>query len=253
MASNKENVLPLTLGKGTSHGLSNSTSATTSLSSLARHGSNVSQFSRRDYHTGTLNSSASTGNFRSSVTALNSTNQFKYTSIYSMPAPFEEDTQLAQIYQGNPSFIAAYSQRNSMRSPYLPTYDTSRHLEESPTQELKDTGTVVRVIGVPANLMYMPRPPKIKKPKNVNIPKDAKCKVCEREATGMNYSVLTCDGCAQFFKRTRCGRTKFTCFRRKNNCPINNTINTYCQRCRLNKCLAVGMCGPSDAKDNDDA
>ncbi|EFO93379.1 hypothetical protein CRE_24203 [Caenorhabditis remanei] len=68
---------------------------------------------------------------------------------------------------------------------------------------------------------------------------DALCMVCEARAQGYYSGVLTCKTCQNFFD---CHSVKKTFICEKNqNCGVRAAIPTYCQRCRLRKCLDVGM------------
>ncbi|CAG2169271.1 unnamed protein product [Oppiella nova] len=68
-----------------------------------------------------------------------------------------------------------------------------------------------------------------------------KCVVCDDKASGYNFNVLTCGSCKAFFRRNALkDENHFKCpFEGK--CDLNLITRKFCQKCRLNKCLEVGM------------
>ncbi|XP_028402025.1 nuclear receptor subfamily 2 group C member 1-A-like isoform X2 [Dendronephthya gigantea] len=66
------------------------------------------------------------------------------------------------------------------------------------------------------------------------------CLVCDDIATGRHYGVITCEGCKGFFKRSIRKNMRYTC-QDRGDCPIDRSQRNRCRRCRLNKCLKMGM------------
>lgn len=66
------------------------------------------------------------------------------------------------------------------------------------------------------------------------------CLVCEDMATGRHYGVISCEGCKGFFKRSIRKSMRYSC-RDGGDCPIDRLQRNRCRRCRLNKCLKMGM------------
>ena len=66
------------------------------------------------------------------------------------------------------------------------------------------------------------------------------CLVCDDMATGKHYGVISCEGCKGFFKRSVRKNMRYTC-RDGGDCPIDRSQRNRCRRCRLNKCLKMGM------------
>lgn len=66
------------------------------------------------------------------------------------------------------------------------------------------------------------------------------CVICGDRGSGYHYSVLSCEGCKGFFKRTVQKNLFYVC---KSNgaCVITKTTRNNCQFCRFNKCLQFGM------------
>ncbi|XP_052265099.1 retinoic acid receptor RXR-alpha-B-like isoform X1 [Dreissena polymorpha] len=66
------------------------------------------------------------------------------------------------------------------------------------------------------------------------------CVICGDRGTGFHYSVLSCEGCKGFFKRTVQKNLVYTC---KGNgiCVVNKSTRNNCQYCRYQKCLQYGM------------
>ncbi|KAJ6221075.1 hypothetical protein RDWZM_006887 [Blomia tropicalis] len=66
------------------------------------------------------------------------------------------------------------------------------------------------------------------------------CKICGDKGIGFNFGVQTCESCKAFFRRNALSKKEFKCpF--ENNCDITVKTRKYCQKCRLIKCLQVGM------------
>lgn len=70
----------------------------------------------------------------------------------------------------------------------------------------------------------------------------AACLICGDRASGYHYSVLSCEGCKGFFKRTVQKNLIYTCKDSgKGSCVINKSTRNNCQYCRYHKCLQYGM------------
>ena len=70
----------------------------------------------------------------------------------------------------------------------------------------------------------------------------AACLICGDRASGYHYSVLSCEGCKGFFKRTVQKNLMYTCKDAgKGSCVVNKSTRNNCQFCRYNKCLQHGM------------
>lgn len=66
------------------------------------------------------------------------------------------------------------------------------------------------------------------------------CTVCGDKALGYNFNAVTCESCKAFFRRNALAKKQFTCpF--SQNCEITVVTRRFCQRCRLKKCLDIGM------------
>lgn len=66
------------------------------------------------------------------------------------------------------------------------------------------------------------------------------CLVCNDRGTGKHYGIVSCEGCKGFFKRSVRKNLKYSC-RGNGFCPIDKVHRNRCQRCRLTKCLEMGM------------
>ncbi|CAG2162610.1 unnamed protein product [Oppiella nova] len=65
------------------------------------------------------------------------------------------------------------------------------------------------------------------------------CGVCGYTAMGKNFGALSCEPCKAFFRRNALKTTLKCHF--DNNCKINEITRKFCTKCRLEKCLAIGM------------
>ncbi|CAH0721337.1 unnamed protein product, partial [Brenthis ino] len=66
------------------------------------------------------------------------------------------------------------------------------------------------------------------------------CLVCGDKALGYNFNAISCESCKAFFRRNALTNKEFKCpF--SNNCDITVVTRRFCQKCRLEKCLSVGM------------
>lgn len=66
------------------------------------------------------------------------------------------------------------------------------------------------------------------------------CGVCGDKALGYNFNAVTCESCKAFFRRNALANKNFKCpFNSK--CEVTTVTRRFCQRCRLEKCFAIGM------------
>ena len=66
------------------------------------------------------------------------------------------------------------------------------------------------------------------------------CLVCNDKGTGKHYGIVSCEGCKGFFKRSVRKNLVYSC-RGSGLCPIDRVHRNRCQKCRLTKCLEMGM------------
>ena len=66
------------------------------------------------------------------------------------------------------------------------------------------------------------------------------CVVCGDLGTGRHYSVVACEGCKGFFKRSIRKKMAYTCLA-DFACPVGKGSRNRCQSCRMDKCLRMGM------------
>lgn len=66
------------------------------------------------------------------------------------------------------------------------------------------------------------------------------CLVCGDRGTGKHYGIVACEGCKGFFKRSVRRNLNYSC-QGGGACLVDKMHRNRCQRCRLNKCLAMGM------------
>uniref|UniRef100_A0A8C5WNI0 Nuclear receptor subfamily 1 group H member 4 n=1 Tax=Laticauda laticaudata TaxID=8630 RepID=A0A8C5WNI0_LATLA len=66
------------------------------------------------------------------------------------------------------------------------------------------------------------------------------CVVCGDKASGYHYNALTCEGCKGFFRRSITKNAEYKC-KNGGNCKMDMYMRRKCQKCRLQKCKAVGM------------
>ncbi|GMT03034.1 hypothetical protein PENTCL1PPCAC_25208, partial [Pristionchus entomophagus] len=66
------------------------------------------------------------------------------------------------------------------------------------------------------------------------------CVVCGDRASGFHYSVVSCNGCKTFFRRTVISRRKFKCTR-GGMCVFDKARRCACRACRFQKCIQEGM------------
>lgn len=66
------------------------------------------------------------------------------------------------------------------------------------------------------------------------------CGVCGDRALGYNFNAVTCESCKAFFRRNAMTKKDFKCpFNEQ--CEITTVTRRFCQKCRLEKCFAIGM------------
>ncbi|CAG2107505.1 unnamed protein product [Medioppia subpectinata] len=65
------------------------------------------------------------------------------------------------------------------------------------------------------------------------------CGVCGDRAISKNFGAYTCAPCKAFFRRNA-PRNKSSCFY-GGDCDVTHFTRKFCQKCRLNKCYAIGM------------
>uniref|UniRef100_A0A0N5ADY4 Nuclear receptor domain-containing protein n=1 Tax=Syphacia muris TaxID=451379 RepID=A0A0N5ADY4_9BILA len=69
---------------------------------------------------------------------------------------------------------------------------------------------------------------------------DGRCQICNDAGHGYHFGVIACRACAAFFRRTVALNLKYRC-RFDEQCPINKSVRCMCRKCRLAKCLKMGM------------
>ncbi|KAF1767743.1 hypothetical protein GCK72_007702 [Caenorhabditis remanei] len=66
------------------------------------------------------------------------------------------------------------------------------------------------------------------------------CKVCGDKPRGVHYGVLACEGCRSFFRTNRDKKEELKC-RKSNKCVVDKYSRNKCGKCRMEKCLKLGM------------
>ncbi|KAI3416397.1 hypothetical protein GPALN_005929 [Globodera pallida] len=66
------------------------------------------------------------------------------------------------------------------------------------------------------------------------------CVVCGDRASGHHYGVQSCEGCKGFFRRSVQSGQLYECAK-NNQCPVDRMSRNRCQKCRLEKCVKMGM------------
>lgn len=69
---------------------------------------------------------------------------------------------------------------------------------------------------------------------------DKLCVVCGDKALGYNFNAVTCESCKAFFRRNALSSKEFICPFNET-CEITVVTRRFCQKCRLQKCLEIGM------------
>ncbi|CAG2105285.1 unnamed protein product [Medioppia subpectinata] len=68
------------------------------------------------------------------------------------------------------------------------------------------------------------------------------CQICgDYKQVGRNYGAITCETCKAFFRRLSLKDNNCIECVSDGNCIITSQTRKMCQKCRLDKCLAVGM------------
>ncbi|KAK5976461.1 Zinc finger C4 type [Trichostrongylus colubriformis] len=67
------------------------------------------------------------------------------------------------------------------------------------------------------------------------------CRICSDRSDGAHFGVESCRACAAFFRRSIAMRKKYVCRQGTNSCDINKSLRCICRKCRLQKCMNVGM------------
>ena len=67
------------------------------------------------------------------------------------------------------------------------------------------------------------------------------CSVCGASANCFNFDVKTCEACKAFFRRNAEFEQKHFVCKNGGNCDINESTRKQCRKCRIEKCLRVGM------------
>jgi len=106
--------------------------------------------------------------------------------------------------------------------------------EESGSLELEDEKVEVST----AEKAEKPAPKKW-----VARPLTTVCGVCGSPATEVqHYGSISCYSCRAFFRRSvGSGKEYRFCSRKTDNCQVDAVSRTNCKKCRLKKCLAIGM------------
>ncbi|EFO94919.1 CRE-NHR-56 protein [Caenorhabditis remanei] len=73
----------------------------------------------------------------------------------------------------------------------------------------------------------------IQVPRQVSI-----CQICGQLANGNHFGVISCRACAAFFRRANLETDTYCVL---GNCQIHKNGRFYCKKCRLRKCLEMGM------------
>ncbi|CAI4225591.1 unnamed protein product [Auanema sp. JU1783] len=76
--------------------------------------------------------------------------------------------------------------------------------------------------------------------KREKIPDGTLCVVCQDLASGIHYSVPSCNGCKTFFRRALVNKQTFTC-QFAGDCVVGKSVRCVCRSCRLKKCFRMGM------------
>ncbi|MCP9265411.1 Zinc finger, C4 type [Dirofilaria immitis] len=72
------------------------------------------------------------------------------------------------------------------------------------------------------------------------IPEGTLCVVCSDLASGIHYSVASCNGCKTFFRRALVNKQAFQC-QFSDDCIVDKSVRCGCRSCRLKKCFEMGM------------
>lgn len=67
-----------------------------------------------------------------------------------------------------------------------------------------------------------------------------KCAICTGKASNVFYGALACNACNSFFRWTVLSNVRYTC-KKGGKCPVTVCHEEYCESCRYDKCIDVGM------------
>ncbi|CAF1151170.1 unnamed protein product [Adineta ricciae] len=87
-----------------------------------------------------------------------------------------------------------------------------------------------------------PRPKKLKTDSVRKKSTDLVCVICGDRAIGFNYDAVSCNSCKEFFRRNAHHPIEnIRCLKSRGQCPVGYEMRRKCARCRLDKCLRMGM------------
>uniref|UniRef100_A0A6G1SAW2 Nuclear hormone receptor family member nhr-48 n=1 Tax=Aceria tosichella TaxID=561515 RepID=A0A6G1SAW2_9ACAR len=66
------------------------------------------------------------------------------------------------------------------------------------------------------------------------------CAVCGDKAIACNFNAVTCESCKAFFRRNAFKEQRLRCLF-ENRCVIDRVTRRFCSKCRLLKCIEIGM------------
>ncbi|CAI2356687.1 unnamed protein product [Caenorhabditis sp. 36 PRJEB53466] len=92
----------------------------------------------------------------------------------------------------------------------------------------------------PVSMVMYHELPSLKNKKREKIPEGTLCVVCSDLASGIHYSVASCNGCKTFFRRALVNKQTFTC-QFSGDCVVGKSVRCVCRSCRLKKCFDMGM------------
>ncbi|CAK5075699.1 unnamed protein product [Meloidogyne enterolobii] len=121
---------------------------------------------------------------------------------------------------------------------FLTTFECSHELDKNSLQALNHDDDEDQVHHVTNAFLTKQKQQKqeLLKGKSISEP----CAVCGDIASGIHFSVWTCNGCKTFFRRVVVENRTYSC-NRSGNCPIDKDHRCSCRSCRFKKCLKVGM------------
>ncbi|CAB3400486.1 unnamed protein product [Caenorhabditis bovis] len=96
------------------------------------------------------------------------------------------------------------------------------------------------MIAPPISMVLYHELPTVKTKKREKIPEGTLCVVCGDLASGIHYSVASCNGCKTFFRRALVNKQTFTC-QFSGDCIVGKSVRCVCRSCRLKKCFDMGM------------
>lgn len=67
------------------------------------------------------------------------------------------------------------------------------------------------------------------------------CLICDDQASGIHFGVLTCEACKAFYRRMSTGLSTMPLPCSPNRCEINLHNRNNCPSCRFDKCKRLGM------------